>query len=422
MGRGTSTGEGSTGDDTATGSGSSSTAGTGQMGTDGTGGTEGGTTRGSGGGSSDGTGSPPESTCEDGIHDVGELCLETDPAFYPVGRVPLDWVHGDFDGDRLLDIAVLCWEDERVDLLAGRGDGTFQAARSFPGVTQGADLAAGDLNGDAIDDIVVVDSSVSIWFGSDGGFQIADEVALEGAVHAQITDSNGDAFPDVLVAIGFWSDLVPLLGSEEGEFVAGEPLGIGADPWGAASTDTALEVADLRGIGREDAVMLNGEAGQILVALSNGDGTYALGDPVEVGIGAGDVVLHDADHDGNVDLVVAGHAAGTVWLYPGQGDGTFGFPDPRGFHDGSEGRIHLHVGDFDHDDRADLLFGVQRRLFLEIWSHFAVGTSSPRVLFLPTGQFLTQPRGVDLNGDGALDVVSLSPGVEPRVVVALARP
>src|SRR6266568_5003454 len=79
---------------------------------------------------------------------------------------------GDFNGDGKLDLAVTNYGDNSVSVLLGNGDGTFQAARTFPvGIHPGL-VAVGDFNGDGKPDLAVSsvgDNTVSVFLGNGDG-------------------------------------------------------------------------------------------------------------------------------------------------------------------------------------------------------------------------------------------------------------
>ncbi len=105
-----------------------------------------------------------------------------------------------------------------VDVLLGNGDGTFQPAVSY--LLPGADVdsvAVGDVNGDGIPDLVVVEKcerlypltgcygtgEVSILLGNgDGTFQSPVRYGSGGygAVSVAVADVNGDGRPDLVLA------------------------------------------------------------------------------------------------------------------------------------------------------------------------------------------------------------------------------
>jgi hypothetical protein len=100
-----------------------------------------------------------------------------DGGFLPpvaVGRVEFGLVTlGDFNGDGLLDMAVTGFGTGAVEVLLWIGDGGFVAGNSYLNpqapTTSIGDLAAGDLNGDGIQDLAVATGHVSADGTSVGG-------------------------------------------------------------------------------------------------------------------------------------------------------------------------------------------------------------------------------------------------------------
>jgi hypothetical protein len=162
-------------------------------------------------------------------------------ASYPVGLVPHDICHGDFNGDGKVDLATANINSASMTVLLGNGDGTFQAGVSYP--TNGVgptSLYPADFNGDGITDIAVANSgslstglamdglapsstagpsSAAIFIGNgDGTFQPAvtynNGKGGNGIVATALT-SNG--LPD-LVFCYFGSYVTVLLGNGDGTF------------------------------------------------------------------------------------------------------------------------------------------------------------------------------------------------------------
>src|SRR5258707_1225936 len=75
-----------------------------------------------------------------------------------VGRVPVSVAVGDFNGDGVLDLAVVDAGYNNVSVLLGNGDGSFQAARSFGAGSHPYFVAVGDFNGDGVLDLTVANS------------------------------------------------------------------------------------------------------------------------------------------------------------------------------------------------------------------------------------------------------------------------
>ncbi len=125
--------------------------------------------------------------------------------------IPRFLAKGHFDGDDLLDAAVLTDELE-VHVFINRGEGSFEVSlvneptelRFTPSF-----LIAGDYTGDGIDDLITPvesrrDAGLRVFAGrDDGSFRDSFDVFLGEAVSAaQIVDFDGDGIDDVLAA---WS-------------------------------------------------------------------------------------------------------------------------------------------------------------------------------------------------------------------------
>ncbi len=89
---------------------------------------------------------------------------------YSVGTNPMAVAVGDFNADGTTDLAVCNagdptnGDDGNVNILLGKGDGTFQAATNFPAVKNCTKLAAEDFDSNGSSDLVVVregDATVS---------------------------------------------------------------------------------------------------------------------------------------------------------------------------------------------------------------------------------------------------------------------
>src|SRR5947207_508967 len=103
---------------------------------------------------------------------IGNRTFEQ-PASLPSGVSVISPVVGDFDGDRVPDLAVANFGDSdpkvgdpgNVAVLLGNGDGTFQAPQPFAVGTNPQFVAVGDFNGDRVDDLAVAnfgDKTVSV--------------------------------------------------------------------------------------------------------------------------------------------------------------------------------------------------------------------------------------------------------------------
>jgi len=142
------------------------------------------------------------------------------PPGISVGTLPGELTLADLDGDGIGDLAVVNTNDATVTILLGEGSRSrFFGAPGTPILVGGApvDVAAADLNGDAIVDLATANEetegalgSVSVLLGigdgtfgrvdQDPGEEGVDDLAGElGTSEVVIEDINRDSFPDILV-------------------------------------------------------------------------------------------------------------------------------------------------------------------------------------------------------------------------------
>ncbi len=304
------------------------------------------------------------------------------PASYAPANFFAAWIlTGDFNRDGNLDLAVVISGDGiagdgtgTVNILLGNGDGTFQPQQTYTVGNRPASIAMADFNGDGILDLAVLnsaDNNVTVLLGvGDGTFQLEQNcVALpvfqgahpegtlscvtatfavgNGAVQIATADFNRDGKADLVVTNSANGTVGVLLGVGDGTFQNQVTYAVGRD-------DHGIVVADFNGDGIPDLAVTNEGDSTVGVLLGIGDGTfqqpqvtYATG-PVPLGISVGDF-----KGNGNADLVVSNLESNTVSMFLNNGDGTGTFQPQAIF---PAGGIPLQVvaGDLNGDGLSDL--------------------------------------------------------------------
>jgi FG-GAP-like repeat len=220
-------------------------------------------------------------------------------------------VAGDFNGDGEPDLAfgsISSSDDVELIVVLGNGDGTFQAPLTtdlgFAGILS---LAVGDFNGDGKLDVAATTEGLDspalldVLIGKgDGSFQAAQSIRVgANALSLAVADFNGDgkldlAMTDESINTAVGPEVSILLGVGDGTFTVARSLIVG-------SLASSLVPVDINHDGIPDLVAaLLG----VSVVLGVGDGTFQE-NTLNVG-GSGVVALGDFNQDGQVDIAADG--------------------------------------------------------------------------------------------------------------------
>jgi FG-GAP-like repeat len=243
----------------------------------------------------------------------------------------------DLDGDGVPDLVIA----EGLRVLRGSGDGTFREVYRY-GPIAASPLAFGDFDGDGRLDAVVWNgrSGLTIMPGKgDGTFAQERQIAVPGGGGVTaVADFNGDGRPDLAVSAG--DSLRVLFGKDDGSFVPGQPLA-------GVRAGVNIVAADLDRDGWIDMVVAHAGDDISTVLLNTGGGAFRVAGTVP---SSGQLRIADIDGDGIPDVLVHG---GVLVVYRGKGDGTFEAGQVYG-----AGGSDFAVADFDGDGRPDVVATV----------------------------------------------------------------
>ncbi len=366
--------------------------------------------------------------------------------------LPDSIVSADFNGDHVGDVAVVNDDPNTfcssscngaVSIMAGTGKGYLGPPKKYAITLAHGTITAGDINGDGFVDLVVARNAIQggppgpdagtpdtvVLLGNgDGTFQPARNHVLLGSAidtsnSAYLIDVNGDKKLDL---VGDWG---VALGNGDGTFQTPIPLP-------SLGFITQLVVGDLNKDDKPDLVvesLTTGGKGEISILSGMGDGTFTVlsGQVMTHDIGA--IGLADLNKDGNLDLIYgtnnpgAGSLNNGVAVALGKGNGSF---NPPTIYSTNLFAFAIVSADFNRDGFADIAiaqnfglmggiellkgsasgnFTAQKQIFLNGY------TSFDSLVFPATSDGSTM-MVLDINGDGAPDIISLSPQGVDRLV------
>ena len=334
------------------------------------------------------------------------------PVALDAGMLPVALATGHFTSDGNLDLAAVNAGGGDVSILLGNGNGTFNTAPEFAVGSGASSVAEGDFTGSGILDLVTAntnDNTISVLLGNgDGTFQAPVTYAVgQGPTFVAVADLTGNGIQDIIVTNILSGTLSVLLGNGNGTFQAPltfQPNGI------RFFFPRSVAVGEFDGDNIPDLAVVNDAGagnGSILILKGNGDGTFQQGNNLTFSnlSNLGRLAVADLNGDGKDDLVLPADSvnSGGVEVLLGNGDGTFrdtGFtPTTVG------GASAVAVGDFGNGF-PDLAVTN----FLSNTVSVLLGNGSGLFLQPPVNYTVGgNPKSVlvaPLEGDGILDIVT----------------
>jgi hypothetical protein len=334
----------------------------------------------------------------------------------PSGTRPTALAATDLDGDGIADLLVANQGDNAVRVLLHSQD--YRAAGDpYATGASPSTLALADINGDGNVDLLVGCSNaagqdLSVLRGNGvGTFLPAVQLSVGVNVTGVTTsDFNGDGRPDVAVGVRSQGKAYLMMNTSQGAEVAFNPsyqsFELGSDP-------VTLRTADVNGDGRDDLVSTSFRDGQVDVLV--GLVPSAFERPVRTAqVGAGPVAVATGKLAGSssIDVVTANRDEHTVSVLKGRGDGTFAAAVtlPAGAKPTA-----VAIADVDLDGWPDLVVADSASNAVAVLSGSADGTFAAPVSFAVGSQPMALVVA-DLDGDGRPDVATANLGGDVSIL------
>jgi hypothetical protein len=332
---------------------------------------------------------------------------------------PSNILIGDMNSDRKPDLIVACGRERSITVLEGKGNGQFGAALSNTTLSDPpSEMAIGDINNDGKLDVALGshDSYGVVLLTGDGKGGLvkapSSPIVMRLGEHPHthglaVVDINRDNKLDLITCNSTDNDISLAFGDGRGNFTrAPQSFPVGPSPYPFA-------VGDVNNDGWPDIVATNTATGPLrrqqlplsralTLLLADGKGGFS---PRQLPLRTGEpwfAAIADLNGDHRPDIVATHHeqSATTVLI----GDGRAGFTEANGSPlDFGVAVYHLIIADVDRDGGMDLI---------------ATSGSSIRVLLgdgrgafkpaasIPVGPGAWRLSAADLNGDGAIDLVT----------------
>jgi signal transduction histidine kinase/ligand-binding sensor domain-containing protein len=301
------------------------------------------------------------------------------------------WIcSGDVNGDGREDILSVCQRPPRLDVLLGKGDGSFQPPLSQELPFGCSVFTTADLDGDGKLDLAIArppDRLLLLGGDGHGQFALMGELEVTGFPHFILaTDLNGDNRPDLLLTRQSERGFAVFINEGGGKFARPRYVDTGETP-------AQMAVGDLDEDGIVDLAITDGDNDNVAILWGRGNGEFApperftgffrpralqiagrrvyvlsragrslrtlrfeqrrgiISEPVAAGLGPTAIAVVDINRDGILDVLSANACGDDVGVLFGRSGDLF---DPTSREKVQESPTCLVTGDFNRDGYPDV--------------------------------------------------------------------
>jgi hypothetical protein len=333
---------------------------------------------------------------------------------------------GDLDGNRDMDMLFVSGDKGAMVWYENDGSGQFGRQRPISASAndvQSADLV--DLDGDGDLDVLAIHPAVMlagvssrasiVWYENNGTGRFSDtrkiSTSLREALSAHAVDMDGDGDLDVLSTQRYFrrspgARFEPLY---ETVWYENEGSGRFSNEQTIVAGKGVAELAYAADLdGDRDAEVLSA-AGRLVLYENNGSGEFGFKQEIDTSVAS--LFIVDVDGDRDRDILLATSHNETIAWYENDGSGRFGYDLKRVT--GSAERVQsMCPADLDGDGHMDVVSVSSGDTNRITWfkNDGSGQFGSQRVV--TTSAYRMQPIYIeDLDGDGDRDILSASPGV-----------